>query len=85
MILIADWHVARINQNLVSEVERTVDETIGPCTDWTAHPIYRTTLRIVAIVGGSTFVGPSVSRNEDYIHHSSKSTSRSSGFIRSCS
>ncbi|OHX00278.1 ent-kaurene oxidase [Colletotrichum incanum] len=62
--------LARINHSLVSEVERTVDETIGPCKDWTSHPIYRTTLRIVAIVSGSVFVGPDVCRNESFIHDS---------------
>ncbi|KAJ0268111.1 hypothetical protein COL940_013708 [Colletotrichum noveboracense] len=48
----------RINHHLVSEVEKTVDEVIGPCEEWTSHPIYRTSLRIVAIVSGSVYVGP---------------------------
>lgn len=65
----------RINQDLVREVETTVDETIGACEEWTAHPIYRTTLRIVAIVSGSVFVGPNVCRNEQFIHDSSSSPS----------
>ncbi|KAF6807699.1 cytochrome p450 [Colletotrichum musicola] len=63
-------NLTRINHNLVSEVERTVDETIGTCKEWTAHPIYRTTLRIVAIVSGSVFVGPTVCRDESFIHDS---------------
>ncbi|OBR04854.1 Cytochrome p450 [Colletotrichum higginsianum IMI 349063] len=63
----------QINNTLVSEVEKTVDQTIGTCEDWTSHPIYRTSLRIVAIVSGSVYVGPIVCRNEQFIHDSSKS------------
>ncbi|KAJ0382104.1 hypothetical protein COL922a_013223 [Colletotrichum nupharicola] len=51
-------NLKRINHHLVSEVEKTVDEVIGPCEEWTSHPIYRTSLRIVAIVSGSVYVGP---------------------------
>ncbi|CAG8959123.1 hypothetical protein HYFRA_00012986 [Hymenoscyphus fraxineus] len=64
---------SRINQYL-SEVEQTVNETLGPCEEWTPHPIYRTTLRIVAIVSGSAFVGPEMCRNEQFIHDSIRST-----------
>ncbi|CAG8971488.1 hypothetical protein HYALB_00002072 [Hymenoscyphus albidus] len=61
---------ARINQHLVSEAEQTVDETLGPCEEWTPYPLYRTALRIVAIVSGSAFVGPEMCRNEQFIHDS---------------
>ncbi|TDZ30047.1 Cytochrome P450 monooxygenase ATR2 [Colletotrichum spinosum] len=63
-------NLKQINHTLVEEVEKTVDGTIGSCEEWTAHPIYRTSLRIVAIVSGSVYVGPIVCRNEQFIHDS---------------
>ncbi|KAK6856185.1 hypothetical protein PG995_008336 [Apiospora arundinis] len=64
----------RINPGLAAETEKTVDEVLGPCDDWTSQVTYNKILRIVAIVSGRIFLGPDLCRREEYIYASTMYT-----------
>lgn len=59
---------------MAAETEKTVDEVLGPCDDWTSQVTYNKILRIVAIVSGRIFLGPDLCRREEYIYASTMYT-----------
>lgn len=63
-----------MNETLSIEVERTIREVIGDCTDWTSLNINKSLLRVVAIVSGRIFIGPELYRKEPYIEAATQYT-----------
>ncbi|KAH7313937.1 cytochrome P450 [Stachybotrys elegans] len=63
-------NLPRLTQRLSVAVKDAIDDNIGPCDDWKQVNIYQSLLRIVAVVSGNIFLGPELSKREDYLHSS---------------
>lgn len=59
--------IARINDRLAQEAQRTVRDELGPCEDWTGVVTYEALLRMVAIISGNIFLGPELCRREEWL------------------
>lgn len=59
--------LARLNPAIAEEVEDSIRSELPPCDDWTPININRKLLRIVALVSGRIFIGPELSRSEEYL------------------
>ncbi|KAK4141456.1 uncharacterized protein C8A04DRAFT_39069 [Dichotomopilus funicola] len=59
--------LARLNPAIAEEVEDSIRNELPPCDDWTPININRKLLRIVALVSGRIFIGPELSRSEEYL------------------
>ncbi|KFA71274.1 hypothetical protein S40288_08485 [Stachybotrys chartarum IBT 40288] len=60
----------RLVQRLSNAVNDAIVDGIGPCDDWKEVNIHQSLLRIVAVVSGNIFLGPELSKREDYLHSS---------------
>lgn len=59
--------LVRLNSSIADEVQESIRQELPPCHDWTPVNINRKLLRIVALVSGRVFIGPELSRNEEYL------------------
>ncbi|KAF2689091.1 ent-kaurene oxidase [Lentithecium fluviatile CBS 122367] len=59
--------LSRLNPVVYEEVELTVHDDMPACEDWTAVPIYKTLVTMVAKISGRIFVGAELCRNKDYL------------------
>ncbi|KAH8649076.1 cytochrome P450, partial [Xylariales sp. PMI_506] len=75
--------LTRLNSRLVEEVATTVDDEFGPCEEWTTVPLYPKSIRIVATVAASIFVGPELCRNPQYLGTVIRFTGDLFGAVRS--
>lgn len=64
-----------LEQNLETfhdEVGYAFDKYVGQCTEWTERPLYDTVLGIVCLLSSRAFVGLPLSRDEEWIHVSTR-------------
>ena len=59
--------LARLNPAIADEVQESISRELPPCHEWTLVNINHKLLRIVALVSGRVFIGPELSRNEEYL------------------
>ena len=64
----------RINPLLSVEVDDTVRQEMGLCSDWTTININNVLLRVVAIVSGRIFIGPELYRKDEYVEAATQYT-----------
>nr|QPP19369.1 PenF [Penicillium steckii] len=64
-----------LEQNLETfheEVVYAFDKYVGECKEWTERPLYDTVLGIVCLLSSRAFVGLPLSRDEEWIHVSTR-------------
>ncbi|GAB1316846.1 hypothetical protein MFIFM68171_07056 [Madurella fahalii] len=59
--------LVRLNPSIADEVQHSFHAELPPCDDWTEVNINQKLLRIVALVSGRVFIGPELSRSEEYL------------------
>ncbi len=59
--------LVRLNPTIAEEVQEAIRRELPPCDDWTSVNINYKLLRIVALVSGRVFIGPELSRSEEYL------------------
>lgn len=61
---------ARLNDNIIEEIDLAMERTMPPCEDWTKVYVNGKLADIVAQVSGRIFVGPEICRDPEFIDHS---------------
>ncbi|KAJ4286358.1 hypothetical protein N0V88_008064 [Collariella sp. IMI 366227] len=59
--------LAKLNPVIKEEVKESMRRELPPCDDWTVVNIRERLLRIVSLASGRIFVGPEISRTEEYL------------------
>ncbi|KAK0663501.1 putative cytochrome P450 E-class, group IV [Cercophora samala] len=59
--------LVRLNPTIAEEVQESFRREMPECDDWTPVNINYKLLRIVAMVSGRVFIGPELSRSEEYV------------------
>ncbi|KAK0736574.1 cytochrome P450 [Apiosordaria backusii] len=59
--------LVRLNPTIAEEVQESFRREMPECDDWTPININYKLLRVVAMVSGRVFIGPELSRSEEYV------------------